>query len=181
MSNSRIFGVGVPALVLVAVSASAVIAAASLEALSPAYGGETMLLGAGAAQIDAAIAFEAADADRSGALSADEFAAMRLVTAELAHLNGFVTVASTDSAETIALPIKQQSAISTAERTRIFALAHQEFYAAAGPDGKLSRREYLARAAAMFAHFDRDKDGVLARYELTRFAAEAAFLSRGEA
>lgn len=180
MSALRIFKAGAPFAILAAVSAGAVIAATSPETFTPAYGGPTALMGAGAAQIDAANAFESADADRSGALSADEYAAMRLVTAELAHLNGFVPIVSGDSAEKIALPIEAPAAISSAERARIFALAYQEFYAAAGPDAKLSRREYLGRAAQIFARFDRDRDGVLARYELTRFAAEAAFLSPGE-
>jgi Ca2+-binding EF-hand superfamily protein len=179
MSVLRILKTGAPFAIL-AVSAGAVIAATSSETFAPAYGGPTALLGAGAAQIDAANAFEAADADRSGALSADEFAAMRLVTAELAHLNGFVAVVAGEGADKITLPIEAPAAISTAERARIFALAYQEFYAAAGPDAKLSRREYLARAAQIFVRYDRDRNGVLARYELTRFAAEAAFLSPGE-
>lgn len=147
-----------------------------MDAFAPAYGGATTLIGAGAAQINAANAFAAADIDGSGALDADEFASMRLVTAELVQLNGFLTVDAGDVAERIVLPVAEPTSISSGERARILALAYRAFYAAAGPDAKLSRPEFLAAEAVMFARFDGDRDGVLRRQELTRFAARAAFL-----
>lgn len=170
---------GLTASVLAVAAAGAVIAAASTDVFAPAYGDAAVVFGAGAAQIHAANAFEAADLDRSGTLDSDEFASMRLVTAELAQLNGFIAVDTGGVAERVLLPISAPSSLSAGERARVTALAYREFYAEAGPDAKLSRREFLAVSGKVFARFDRDRDGVLQRHELTRYASDTAFLSAG--
>ncbi len=165
----------------IAAAAGAVTAATTSEIFAPAYGDQATIVGAGAAQIHASNMFEAADADRSGDLNSDEFAAMRLVTAELAHLNGFVPIAAGDQPERILLPVKAPTTLAAGERARITAIAYREFYVAAGPDARLSRREFLQINAQMFARHDRDGDGLLARHELTRFATQTAFLPSGGA
>ena len=162
-----------------ALAAGVTAAAASGEVFAPAYGEATTVFGAGAAQIHAANAFVAADANRSGDLDADEFASMRLIAAELAQLNGFVAVSAGDRVERVLLPIAAPASMSAGERARVIALAYREFYHEAGPDGRLGRREFLAHNARLFARFDHDRDGVLQRQELTRFAAEAASVLSG--
>jgi hypothetical protein len=146
-----------------------------------AYGGAIATLTGDQSGAMARALFERADLDASGALDADEYAALAIVTAELARLNGFIALAADGAAEIVALPIKGRESLSRGERARIDAVARAEFYAAAGADGQMSKAEYAAERAAGFAAADRDGDGRLKARELTLFAAAQARLSRSDA
>lgn len=165
---------------LIALGAAALgasIAPTSLAVAAKAYGEPTLTLGAEAARYHAVREFHRADLDRSGALDADEHAALAIVTAELTALNGFVAFETAGAPATVTLPMFPE-ALSRGERARIEAVARGEFYAAAGADGLMTPAERSAELSARFAAADRNRDGVLAKAELRRFAARAALKSR---
>lgn len=159
-------------------AAGAAVGTAFLDMGRTSYGGEIGALAERAAATDAAERFSRADADGSGALSADEFASTRLVAAELSRLNGFVTVVGDAGASRIALSRTAQARpmLTEEERARVLATAYRQFHALAGADASLSQREYAAACAASFALLDRDGDFVLKGDELFRFGAAAAAL-----
>ena len=121
--------------------------------------------------------FDRADIDGSGALEADEFAALSIVTAELAHLNGYVTIETDAQPREVALPITAPSALSYGERARVEAVARNEFYVAAGGDGLLSKAEFVDAQLLAFNDADRNRNGVLKPRELSTYAIKQASLS----
>ncbi len=126
------------------------------------------------AAIHAASVFARADLDNDNKLSADEYAALSIVTAELGRLNGYVTIEGVGDDRTIALPIAAPSAVSRAERARIEAVARSDYYANAGSDGVLSADEFVAMSDQRFEQADRNRNGALTRSELVAFAASEA-------
>lgn len=162
-----------------ALAATALVAAASLVGVKtpPAYedGAVTKLTQAEAASFAEGV-FRRADIDRDGALDVDEFAALSIVTAELAHLNGFVAVEKEGALETIALPVSAPAALGDAEQTRIDAVARHTFYAFAGSDGKMQQGEYSGLQEAIFASSDLNANGALTSAELPLFAQRQAYL-----
>ncbi len=120
-------------------------------------------------------------ADRNGdhALDVDEFAALTIVTAELAHLNGFIAVDKGDVVETIALPVAAPTAISAADHIRIEAVARHTFYAFSGGDGRIEADEYARLQQASFKQADLNSNGFLVKHELDVFAQRQAQLSTG--
>lgn len=147
----------------------------------PAYGGEISSLTADQSGVKSSAIFAQADLDKSDALDADEYAALAIVTAELARLNGFIALAPDGEGEIVALPVKGSESLGPGERARVEAVARAEFYAAAGADAKMSKAEFAAERAANFAAADRNGDGRLMKRELSTFAAVEARLVRSEA
>lgn len=146
-----------------------------------AYGSEIAQLTKDQSSAMSLALFERADLDASGALDANEYAALAIVTAELARINGFIALAPDSDGEIVALPIKGRQSLGYGERARVEAVARAEFYSAAGADGQMSQAEFAAERAANFAAADRDRDGHLKRRELIAFAASEARLSRSDA
>lgn len=153
------------------------VAAASFAGIKPAYdeGALTRLSQAEAATYAHSV-FLRADRDADAALNVDEFAALTVVTAELAHLNGFVAIDRAGSVQTIALPAGAPGALGDAEQTRIDAVARHTFYSFAGNDGKMQQGEYLSLQTAIFASSDLNANGDLTNAELSIFAQRQAFL-----
>lgn len=116
--------------------------------------------------------FDIADRDGDGALSVDEFAALSIVTAELAGLNGFVSVATGAGARTIPVAAPRGS-LSPAEHARIDSVARHTFYAFA-EDSRLDKSEFMRMQAMLFAAADRNRDGSLRKTELNAFADQMA-------
>lgn len=123
--------------------------------------------------------FDRADRDGDAALNVDEFAALAIVTAELAHLNGFIAVEFEDEVKTIALPASQPSALPRSERARIDAVARHAFYGFAGDDGLLDRDEYIRMQSAVFEASDLNASGDLNKRELAVYARRQAYVSTG--
>lgn len=123
--------------------------------------------------------FDRADRDGDAALNVDEFAALAVVTAELAHLNGFVAVEVEDEVKTIALPASQPSALARSEHARIDAVARHAFYGFAGVDGFLDRDEYIRMQSAVFEASDLNANGRLNKRELTVYARRQAYVPTG--
>ena len=123
--------------------------------------------------------FDRADRDGDAALNVDEFAALAIVTAELAHLNGFVAVEVEDEVKTIALPASQPSALARSEHARIDAVARHAFYGFAGADGFLDRDEYIRMQSAVFEASDLNANGRLNKRELTVYARRQAYVPTG--
>ena len=131
--------------------------------------------------------FDRADRDGDAALNVDEFAALAVVTAELAHLNGFVAVEVEDEVKTIALPASQPSALpasqpsalARSEHARIDAVARHAFYGFAGADGFLDRDEYIRMQSAVFEASDLNANGRLNKRELTVYARRQAYVPTG--
>lgn len=120
--------------------------------------------------------FARADRNGDGALDVDEFAALTVVTAELANLNGFIAVEKEATLETIALPVSAPQALSPGEQARIDAVARHTFYSFAGKDGKMQQGEYVGLQSAIFASSDLNANGALTRAELSIFARRQAYL-----
>lgn len=123
--------------------------------------------------------FSRADMDENGALDADEYTALSVVTAELARLNGFVVVERQDKVGVIALPAAQPASLPRSEHIRIAAVARHTFYAFAGEDGRMSADEFAASQGALFQAADLNRNGRLARKELSIFAQRQASLTIG--
>ncbi|GJL91652.1 hypothetical protein [Hyphococcus sp.] len=124
----------------------------------------------------AQLAFQRADRNDDGVLDVNEFAAMSVVTAELANLNGFISVEKAGAVQTIALPVSAPLALGDAEQTRIDAVARHTFYAFAGTDGKMQQGEYTGLQNAIFASSDLNANGALTRAELSIYAQRQAYL-----
>lgn len=120
--------------------------------------------------------FARSDRNGDGALDVNEFAALTIVTAELANLNGFVSVEKGENVETIALPINAPAALSASEHARIDAVARRTFYAFAGDDGKMQQGEFIGLQEAIFASSDLNANGDLTRSELSIYAHRQAYL-----
>lgn len=170
-----------PAVAVLAIGVSAALAS-GLSRDAGTFGAPVSTLSAEEARAHAQTIFERADLDRSGALDADEYASLAVVTAELTRLNGFIAIESGgDAANIVALPIAAPSALSSAERTRVDAVARSDFYEMAGVDAELSVSEYLGEQSARFEEADRNGNGALASQELAGFAAREAMLTRSDA
>jgi len=123
------------------------------------------------ASIHAASVFSRADINRDNMLDADEYAALSIVTAELSYLNGYIAFEGVQSEKTVALPVAAPGVLTRAERTRIEAIARNEFYSHAGEDAALSADEYVQLSNERFEDADRNNNGTLAQSELLNFAA----------
>ena len=159
--------------------AAAAVAAASFAGVKPgaAYDGDAVTrLSQGEAAAYANTVFHRADRDGDGELGVDEFATLTVVTAELAHLNGFIAIDRAGKVQTVALPVSAPGALGDAEQTRIDAVARHTFYAFAGSDGKRQQGEYLGLQNAIFASSDLNANGDLTNAELSIFAQRQAFL-----
>jgi hypothetical protein len=166
-----------PAISLIAIGVSA----ASSLGLGLPYGEPSEKLEAASAATSAEATFARADIDKSGALDANEYSALAVVTAELARLNGFVAIETGGEPQIVLLPIEAPGALTGGERARVDAVARTNFYAIAGEDSLISRDEYLGDQAARFIEADRNGNGALAKTELVAYAAREALISRIDA
>lgn len=126
----------------------------------------------------AAAVFHRADQNKDARLNADEFASLAIVTAELAHLNGYIEIEG-DAPRLVALPIDRPSALSVGERARIEAVARNTFYSAAQGDGALNEAEFVAVELERFRDADRNRNGALRKSELAKFALSQAQFTAG--
>ena len=164
--------------------AAACVAGAALAATgpAPAYGDALARIDAETAGANAAYVFERADLDGSGDLDAREYAALSIVTAELARLNGFISVVEGDGApRTAALPEGAARAMSPAERARVEAVAAREYHEVAGADGAVSKAAFVEAEMERFAAADRNRNGALRGAELDRFVQLTARLPQSGA
>lgn len=166
---------------LIAKSVVAIAAVAGLAMSSDQPGGAaydqkpTTSLTAAAVANHAEIVFARSDVDRDGALSADEFTALSIVTAELARLNGFLTVETGFEPQLISLPATERS-LTQIEQITVAATAKARFYQAAGEDAALSQEEFTQIQQADFKNADLNGNQRLARHELLIFANRTAQL-----
>ena len=123
--------------------------------------------------------FMRADWDGDQVLNVDEYATLSIITAELAHLNGFIAIDNGGAVRTIALPVSAPSSVSASEHVRIDAVARNTFYAFAGEDARLDAGEYVSLQQALFEQADLNGNGALADKELVNFAQRQAQLTTG--
>lgn len=124
--------------------------------------------------------FARADLNQDLALDIDEYAALSVITAELAQLNGFIRIETNDDEPGfIQLPLTRPASLSAAEHARIAALAGRVFYAAAGADARMSADEFQMAQLNLFRSADTDRNGALKKKELAVFAARQANLTTG--
>ncbi|MEL6360738.1 MAG: hypothetical protein AAFR21_06600 [Pseudomonadota bacterium] len=163
------------------VAASAALAATNEPTTTPAYANALTKLDADDYVRHANEVFSLADQDGSGTLDQDEHQALAIVQAELARLNGFVSISIDGEAATVALPDEAARELSEAERARIGAVATRQFFQAAGSDGALDRSEFASFEMERFLSADANRNGVLKSKELTRFATQLALAPSGKA
>ena len=123
--------------------------------------------------------FMRADRDMDQRLNVDEFAAFSIVTAELAHLNGFIAIDSGGSVRTIALPVVAPASLSATDYARIDAVSRHTFYAFADEDYLLDGSEFVQLQRAVFEQADINGNGALVKKELDIFAQRQAQLTAG--
>lgn len=168
-------------------TATAAIAAAGLAfasadelTLGSPYDGEKLKwLDETALTDHASAVFQRADLDQSGALNADEYAALAIISAELARLNGFVVIETSAGPSTVPLRSTAPASMSGAEHARIDAVARSNFYNAAGEDGRMDEEEYLSAQRAVFDAADFNANGSLRKAELELFAERQAMTQIG--
>ncbi len=138
------------------------------------------------AAIHASLVFERSDRDGDKTLTVDEFAALSIVTAELANLNGFVVIEQEEGVKTIPLsssrssgPASSAGALPASEHVRIDAVSRHVFYSFAGADQVLDAEEYARLQSAVFRASDRNASGDLNRSELSAYARRQAFVPAG--
>lgn len=148
-------------------------------AASPYEGASLTRLSQDEAATHASKVFARSDRNGDNALDADEFAALSIVTAELAQLNGFVTIEHDEGAKTIALAAAGKGALPASEHVRIDAVSRHVFYSFAGADGVLDAQDYARLQDAMFAASDLNASGDLSRRELSAYARRQAFAPTG--
>ncbi len=125
----------------------------------------------------AARVFARADRDGDFVLNADEYTALTIVTAELAHLNGFIVIETGGQLSTASASGVSSAALSSAEQARIEAVARGRFYVFSNSDGVMDQNEFMRAQAAVFDAVDFNKNGVLAKRELNAFAQQHAHIT----
>lgn len=127
----------------------------------------------------AELVFARSDRDGDDALSVDEFAALSVITAELAHLNGFIVIEQEEGVKTVPLGAAEAGALPASEHVRINAVARHVFYSFAGSDRALDAAEYAEMQSAVFKASDLNANGDLNRKELSAYARRQAFVPTG--
>jgi hypothetical protein len=142
-----------------------------------AYGAPASQLEATTIVETARTVFSRADLDNDRDLSREEYVTLAVVTAELARLNGFVTVDYAGGVRTAQLP--RVHAWTSNERAGVEASASRDYGFFAGDDDRMSGEEFVAARLEALSLADTDRNGVLRGAELTRFAAiEARLVGR---
>ncbi len=167
-------------------SAAALAAVAGLALTSAddfsqsAYGDELLTSLSEADAVDHALrVFERSDRNGDGALDVDEYTALSVITAELAYLNGFVTIETGDEPGLISLPNTAPSALPQSEQVRVAAVAQHAFYVYAGFDARIEADEFVKAQTTLFKAADRNGNGMLKRNELGVFAQRQAGVAAG--
>lgn len=155
-------------------------AAIDEQAVDYAYGDAPLTsLSHDEAKQHAELVFARADRDGDQKLSADEFAALSIITAELAHLNGFIAIEQEDGVKTVSLLSSEAGALSATEHVRIEAVARHVFYGFAGSDRALDATEYGRMQDAVFQASDLNANGDLNKRELSVYARRQAYVPTG--
>ena len=162
-----------PALIGVIAAGAAIAATGGDDA--EAYAADTVALDVAQASISAGALFDRADLNQDGALDQDEYAALSIVRAELARLNGFVWFEA--DGVSVAAPVAEANAspLSIAERIRIETVSSFAYHTAAGADDVLDRNDFIAHELERFQAADTNDDGVLVDAELTKIASAITF------
>lgn len=135
----------------------------------PAYPMQASKLEAAAAAANASRLFDRADLDKNGALDREEHEILAVVTAELAQLNGFVSIDAGHGIETVAVARSGGQALDRSGKDRIRERALREFRLIAGDDERLTLDEFVDAQLELFLSSDADRNGVLAGGELKSF------------
>ena len=136
----------------------------------PAYDLAARSLEASDAAHQAERAFDKADHNKDGYLSADEYAVLGIVSAELARLNGFIAIDTVTGVRTVSVPKPVTASLSIAQKAAIRDQARSEYEWIAGDDLRLTRSEFVDSKLEEFISIDADRNGILTGPELSRFA-----------
>lgn len=123
--------------------------------------------------LDAARSFAIVDGDRNGAIDEDEYAARRVVFAQLARFRGHLVFDGQETVE-VALPETLRRPMTEPERVALDGLARREFQMRAMGSASLSPSSWQDSLLEPFAEADADGDGCLTGDELAAFAAYRA-------
>lgn len=121
------------------------------------------------AMIDAARTFEKVDVDRNGLVDQDEYAAQRVVRAQLARFNGRVAIDGRGVTH-VAVPESVAGPLSPGEQAALDAVTRREFHLRNPDGGGLDRAAWQEARLEPFTLADEDGDGVLKGSELAVYA-----------
>jgi hypothetical protein len=161
-------------------AAAAVVAGAfggSDQDFAPAYDPPASKVEALSLAQSAAAQFDRADLNNDFQLDSGEYAMLAVVTAELARLNGFISVISAGRAETVALAEGQGAPLTGSDRAEIQHRALSDYAQIAGRDGRVTRDEFVGAQLELLSMIDADRDGALSGAELAQFAAYVSRLT----
>ncbi|MEO1657845.1 MAG: hypothetical protein AAFR65_08995 [Pseudomonadota bacterium] len=133
------------------------------------FGDEATVLTEAQLIAHAASVFARVDQDRDGWLDQEEFAAERIISAQLARLSRRVPI---DAEETVHLVVPREvpSSMERGERLTLTNIARNEHAARAGGAPGLDQAAFAEIMVEEFLTADRDFDGVLQADELRLFA-----------
>ncbi|MEE4211165.1 MAG: hypothetical protein V2I43_18095 [Parvularcula sp.] len=143
--------------------------AVSSNTLSEAFGAEAGALPLGEALVDAARAFSKVDMNQDGLVDEDEFAAQRVVYAQLARFNRVVPVDGHDVVS-IAVPEAVPQSMSHPERAALDAIARRDYHMRVLAEPGLTQQTWSEWRLETFRSADRNRDGILAGRELDTYA-----------
>jgi hypothetical protein len=158
-----------PAAALAATAAITMGTAVSSNPLSEAFGAEAGALPLGEVLVDAARAFSKVDMNQDGLVDEDEFAAQRVVYAQLARFNRVVPIDGHDVVS-IAVPEDVPQSMSTPERAALDAVARRDYHMRVLAEPGLTEQAFSEWRLETFRSADRDRDGVLHEKELDTYA-----------
>ncbi|NHK27431.1 hypothetical protein FF098_005890 [Parvularcula flava] len=146
---------------------------ASTYVVPSQFGAESTEIVLEDARLNADNMFDKIDVNGDGLISIDEYASQAVVNASLSRFNGVVAI---DGRQTfhITLPNEATGRLASYEQTTIDAIARNEFYAFAGSDSAMDRREWIAAKLNDFAEVDFNEDGRLSGPELEVYTLNIA-------
>lgn len=139
------------------------------EGLGNPFGDATDAVPMTDAMIDAARSFEKIDVNRDGLIDEDEYAAQRVVYAQLARFNRQIPI---DGQSMIRIPVPDDipNAMGASERAALDAVARRDFHLRAMAKEGLDQAAWQDARLETFAMADDNGDGELRDKELTAYA-----------
>lgn len=158
---------------LIALFAAGLVSVGSAAAENGPFGSEVLSLDMTDVMIDAARSFEKIDGNRDGVIDEDEYAARRIVFAQLSRFKGHVVVDGQHTVH-VALPEHLQGQMTASERSALETVARRDHQLRAMGAAGLDQSAWQDSALEAFALADLDGDGALVADELAAFAGYRA-------
>jgi hypothetical protein len=159
---------------ILAVTATLTAGSASLgEAFENPFGAPIEVLPETEVMVDAARAFDKIDMNRDGVIDEDEYAAQRVVYAQLARFNRQIAI---DGTVTVRVPVPDDigEQLTSPEKVALDAVARRDYRMRMGDQPGFDRASWEENRLEVFYLSDQNGDGELRGKELHEYAAHYA-------